>query len=299
MINGIIVINKEAGFTSHDVVAKMRGILHEKKIGHTGTLDPDAVGVLPVCIGNATKLCDMFTDKDKEYETVLCLGKTTDTQDISGKVLSETPVFVTPEETEEVIRGFIGDYDQIPPMYSALKVNGKKLYELARQGKEIERKARRVHIDEIEIYSMELPKVLMRVACTKGTYIRTLCADIGESLKVGGVMEALKRTRVGNFSIDEAVTLSELEKIRDEGRLDSIIIPVERFFEDRRELLAKPEYDKALENGNCIFPTQLMDREYLPEGEWVRMKKSDKTFVGIYAYDGKIKGYRPVKMFLN
>ena len=197
MIHGIINVYKEKGFTSHDVVAKLRGIVGQKKIGHTGTLDPDATGVLPVCLGKATKLCDLLTDKNKTYEAVLLLGKTTDTQDITGEVLEEKSTeALTEEKVREAIEGFIGDYEQIPPMYSALKVNGKKLYELAREGKVIERKARLVKILDIQILEIDLPKVRMEVSCSKGTYIRTLCHDIGEKLGCGGCMESLIRTRV-------------------------------------------------------------------------------------------------------
>ena len=181
MINGILNIYKEKGYTSHDVVARLRKITGQKKIGHTGTLDPDAEGVLPVCLGRATKVCDMLTDRDKTYRTVLLLGKTTDTQDISGKVLSEKDTEgISTETVLECVRGFVGEYDQIPPMYSALKINGRKLYELAREGKTVERKSRRVMIREINIEKTELPRVYMKVSCSKGTYIRTLCHDIGE-----------------------------------------------------------------------------------------------------------------------
>ena len=178
MINGVINIYKERGFTSHDVVAKLRGILKQKKIGHTGTLDPDAEGVLPVCLGKGTRLCDMLTDHSKVYEAVLLLGQSTDTQDVSGNVLQEAPVDVSEEEVREAIMSFVGPYDQIPPMYSALKVNGQKLCDLARAGKEVERKARPVEIYEIQIEEIHLPRVRMTVSCSKGTYIRTLCHDI-------------------------------------------------------------------------------------------------------------------------
>lgn len=191
MVNGILNVYKEKGYTSHDVVAKLRGIVGQKKIGHTGTLDPDAEGVLPVCLGRATKVCDMLTEKDKTYEAVLLLGKETDTQDISGTVLrvGETEG-LTQEQVKDCVMSFVGEYDQIPPMYSALKVNGKKLYELAREGKTIERKSRKVEIKEIRILEMALPRVRMEVSCSKGTYIRTLCHDIGEKLGCFGCMEA-------------------------------------------------------------------------------------------------------------
>ena len=187
MINGILNIYKEKGYTSHDVVARLRGIVGQKKIGHTGTLDPEAEGVLPVCLGRATKVCDMLTDKDKTYETVLLLGTSTDTQDITGRVLSSRSLddpelpegTVTEEETKSCIRGFIGEYDQIPPMYSALKVGGKKLYELAREGKTIERKSRKVMIYDIRIKDINLPRVRMEV--------KVLCVMI--SVKNSGVAD--------------------------------------------------------------------------------------------------------------
>ena len=192
MINGIINVYKEKGYTSHDVVAKMRGILKMKKIGHTGTLDPDAEGVLPLCIGKATKLVDMITDKDKTYEIAMKLGVTTDTQDLTGQVLTSSEVNLREEEVISAIQSFIGEYMQLPPMYSAIKVDGKKLYELAREGKEIERKRRLVKIYDIRILQMNLKEheVTVSVDCGKGTYIRTLLHDIGEKLGCG-VYESL------------------------------------------------------------------------------------------------------------
>ena len=218
MVNGILNVYKEKGYTSHDVVAKLRGIVGQKKIGHTGTLDPDAEGVLPVCLGRATKVCDMLTEKDKTYEAVLLLGKETDTQDISGTVLrvGETEG-LTQEQVKDCVMSFVGEYDQIPPMYSALKVNGKKLYELAREGKTIERKSRKVEIKEIRILEMALPRVRMEVSCSKGTYIRTLCHDIGEKLGCFGCMESLLRTKVSRFEIESSLKLSEIQKKREEG----------------------------------------------------------------------------------
>ena len=227
MVNGILNVYKEKGYTSHDVVAKLRGIVGQKKIGHTGTLDPDAEGVLPVCLGRATKVCDMLTEKDKTYEAVLLLGKETDTQDISGTVLrvGETEG-LTQEQVKDCVMSFVGEYDQIPPMYSALKVNGKKLYELAREGKTIERKSRKVEIKEIRILEMALPRVRMEVSCSKGTYIRTLCHDIGEKLGCFGCMESLLRTKVSRFEIESSLKLSEIQKKREEGKLSEIITPL-------------------------------------------------------------------------
>ena len=185
MKNGVLNVSKEKGYTSHDVVAKLRGITHQKKIGHTGTLDPDATGVLPVCLGKATKVCELLTDKDKTYQAVLLLGMETDTQDTTGTVTARAPVTASEEDVREAVQSFTGSYDQIPPMYSALKINGKKLYDLARAGKEVERKARMVQIHEIRIEEIALPRVTMTVTCSKGTYIRTLCYDIGRKLGCG------------------------------------------------------------------------------------------------------------------
>lgn len=298
MWNGIINIYKEAGFTSHDVVAKMRGICKQKKIGHTGTLDPEATGVLPVCLGSGTKLCDMLTDKDKEYVAELLLGVSTDTQDVTGQVLCEKPVEVAEKQVREAIMSFQGDYMQVPPMYSALKVNGKKLYELAREGKEVERAARPVVIHEIEILEMNLPIVKMRVACSKGTYIRTLCADIGDKLGCGGTMKSLLRTKVGGFGLEKAVTLAQLEQLRDENRIEEILFPVESAFDNCASLHVKEEFRKLLDNGNSIYPSQTMEKKIYAPGEWVKVYRADESFVGVYAFEPERKWYKPVKMFL-
>ena len=288
MINGIINIYKEAGFTSHDVVAKLRGIVKQKKIGHTGTLDPDAVGVLPVCFGNATKLCDMLTDKTKEYRARMLLGKTSDTQDASGTILTEKEVTASKEEVREAVMSFVGTYDQIPPMYSALKVNGKKLYELARQGVEIERKPRTVEIHHIRIEEIALPYVTFTVGCSKGTYIRALCADIGDKLGCGALMESLVRTRVGTFPIEEALKLSQVEELVREGHLEERVIAPDAVFEEYEAITALPEADKALLNV----------RKRFADGEWVRVYASNGTFTGVYVFSEEEHGFKPYKMFL-
>ena len=308
MIHGVINIYKEKGYTSHDVVAKLRGILKQKKIGHTGTLDPDAEGVLPVCLGAGTRLCDMLTDKDKTYRTVMLLGKETDTQDISGTVLKEMPVTVTEEQVKEAAESFIGDYEQIPPMYSALKVNGKKLYELAREGKTIERKARPVKILELTIEEIDLPRVTMTVTCSKGTYIRTLCHDIGEKLGICACMEELTRIRVGIFEIQDALRLSEaeeLQKKKAEGEsvsqeLLEHIIPVDQMLKQYPAFEMKEGMDRFLYNGNSLFPNQFTgtSAEKKVTG-WVRIYDSQGHFCGVYQYDMQKKCYRPVKMFLD
>ena len=307
MINGVINIYKERGFTSHDVVAKLRGILKQKKIGHTGTLDPDAEGVLPVCLGKGTRLCDMLTDHSKVYEAVLLLGQSTDTQDVSGNVLQEAPVDVSEEEVREAIMSFVGPYDQIPPMYSALKVNGQKLCDLARAGKEVERKARPVEIYEIQIEEIHLPRVRMTVSCSKGTYIRTLCHDIGEKLKCHGCMESLLRTRVGQFLLKDSLTLAQVEAYRDENRITEIVMPVDQVFSDCPALKLTKEAAKLGYNGNPFTSTQaLTENDQMVEkssdislnsGKWFRVYDPEGVFIGVYAYDSKRNQFRPEKMF--
>lgn len=300
MIHGVLNVYKEKGFTSHDVVAKLRGITKQKKIGHTGTLDPDACGVLPVCLGKATQLCDMLTDKDKVYETVLLLGKQTDTQDISGEVLKEADASKLSEETvKDVIMEFMGDYSQIPPMYSALKVNGKKLYELAREGKTVERKAREVKIYEIEILETSLPRVKMRVRCSKGTYIRTLCHDIGERLGVGGCMEELLRTKVERFEAAGSKTLSEIEAAVTEGRMSELLVPVDEMFDQYQKVTILAAYEKLIYNGNP-FPAQAVKGECgFRDGEWLRVYDMQNMFIGIYAFRKERKEFTLVKMFME
>ena len=294
MVNGIINVYKEKGYTSFDVVAKLRGIFKQKKIGHTGTLDPDAEGVLPVCLGKATKVCDLLTDKSKEYETVLLLGKVTDTQDITGTVLEEKDVKVTEEAVRETVLSFVGDYMQIPPMYSALKVNGKKLCDLAREGKTVERQARPVKILTIDILDVTLPRVRMRVHCSKGTYIRTLCQDIGEKLGCGGCMEELLRSRVGRYSLFESHTLAQVEAAVADGTVQDMIDPVEAVLAEYPALYADSYGDRLLANGNPLSDNLVSPQH--KEG-WVRMYASDGTFTGIFQWDAGEKKYYPVKMF--
>lgn len=302
MYHGIINVYKEAGYTSHDVVAKLRGICGQKKIGHTGTLDPDAVGVLPVCLGNGTRLCDMLTDRTKEYIAGLRLGITTDTQDISGQILEEKEVLASPEMAGKRILSFQGDSMQVPPMYSALKVNGKKLYELAREGKEVERAARPITVYEIEVLEERHPDYRIRVVCSKGTYIRTLCHDIGQSLGCGGVMTSLTRTRVGEFDIGHAYTLDRLQEMADGGTLSRVIIPVDRMFENCPALQAKESAHKALRNGNQLQWRDFMDHERaeasILDGTLVRVYSHQGIFFGVYGYEEKRERFSPVKMFI-
>lgn len=297
MMDGILVICKEQGFTSHDVVARLRRILHIKKIGHTGTLDPMATGVLPTAVGRGTALCSMLTEKRKTYRAVMHLGITTDTQDRTGNIISEKPVCVTEERILEAVRSFEGDQMQVPPMYSAIKVNGKKLYELAREGKSIERTPRPVTFYSICVTDISLPLVTMTVECSKGTYIRTLCNDIGELLGCGGMMEELTRTASGEFTLDDAHTLSEVEEAFNNGRIDEFIIPVEAVLGIYPEVRAKEKAEKLLRNGNPVNENLISgNADGLPEGT-VRMYLHDGTFIGLYSRDKERHMFRAAKMF--
>ena len=299
-MNGIINVYKEKGYTSHDVVAVLRKIAGQKKIGHTGTLDPDATGVLPVCLGRATKVCDLLTDHDKTYETVLLLGKTTDTQDISGEILKEHPTdHLNEAEVIKVIENFKGTYDQIPPMYSALKVNGKKLYELAREGKTVERKSRKVTIYQIHIKEIQLPRVRMEVTCSKGTYIRTLCHDIGNRLGTGGCMEELTRTKVGRFELKDSLKLEELSDLAQNGRLEDALIPLDQMFSELQSVVPAEKYIPKAYNGNDFFKNQLSEDGKFCSGEKVRVYDAQGHFIGVYRYLEDRKMFHLVKMFLD
>ena len=303
MINGIVNIYKEKGYTSHDVVAVLRKVVGQKKIGHTGTLDPEAEGVLPVCLGKATKLCDLLTDKDKTYEAVLLLGISTDTQDTTGKILEEKNTADLREEAvREVVLSFEGEYDQIPPMFSALKVGGKKLYELARDGKEVERKPRHVQIYRIRILQIDLPRVRMEVTCSKGTYIRTLCHDIGEKLGCGGCMESLLRTRVERFGVAESLRISEVEQLMDEGTLQEHMIKVDEMFPDYQKVYLTPEASAAVRNGNSF---RLGDVIWISElsgfqnAERVRVYDEERNFIAVYEFEKENQLFKIVKMFFD
>lgn len=304
MWNGILNIYKEKGYTSHDVVAKLRGIVKQKKIGHTGTLDPDAEGVLPVCLGKATRLCDMLTDKSKTYEAVLLLGTTTDTQDITGQVLEEKETgYLTEEEVCACIAGYVGEYEQLPPMYSALKVNGRKLYEFARQGIEVERKTRKVTIYDIYIEEIALPRIRMKVRCSKGTYIRTLCHDIGMKLNCGGCMESLLRTQVGCFELENSLKLKEIEAVCANGNLGQILLPVDAVFRGLKEVRVLKEHQALAYNGNRL-PEKFMEKNPEDPGcflheEQVRVYDMERHFIGIFRYDEEKREFRVEKMFLD
>lgn len=295
-MNGIIVINKEKGYTSHDVVAKLRGILHIKKIGHTGTLDPDATGVLPVCIGNATKVCDLIMDRTKTYTAGVKLGLVTDTQDISGQVLSEKAVKVSFEELTEATKHFLGEISQLTPMYSARKVNGQKLVDLARKGITVSRETKRITVHAIDILDFDEVDgtFSMRVVCSKGTYIRTLCNDIGDYLGCGACMTSLRRNASGEFTEEEALTLSMVEKLRDEGTLSERILSADKLFMDYGRAEITEEGRSFLHNGNPLTPDKLCFTE--ENTERVRVYEDD-VFTALYEFRDRL--YWPVKMFLQ
>ncbi len=303
-MDGIINIYKEAGYTSHDVVAKLRGILRERKIGHTGTLDPQATGVLPVCIGKATKLCELLLDKEKAYEAVMLLGVTTDTEDMTGREISRKKPCVTEEEVRRAAERFTGSYGQIPPMYSALKVDGKRLYELARDGKEIERKPREVEIFENTPLSFTygeegmVETVTLRVRCSKGTYIRSLLRDMGEFLGCGACMQSLVRTQAGEFFIEEAATLAEVEAARDDNRLQELILPVEKMLAKYPAGTVKAPFERYLYNGNQLTLVMLKTAAEFADGDGVRLYDEKGNLIGLYRYSRDKNVLRPDKMFL-
>ncbi|MBR2527253.1 MAG: tRNA pseudouridine(55) synthase TruB [Blautia sp.] len=290
-MDGIIIVHKEEGYTSHDVVARLRHILGMKRIGHTGTLDPMATGVLPVAVSRATRLVELLADKDKSYEALMHLGVVTDTQDRTGTVLSESPVLADERQIEEACLSFIGERDQIPPMYSALKIEGKRLYELAREGKTVSRKPRRVCFYDIKVKEISLPFVRLEVTCSKGTYIRTLLHDIGQVLGCGAMMEALVRTRVGEFSLSQAHTLDEIQSCVSAGCDKELYIGIEEVLKAYPRMVCPESQDKRLLNGNPLV------LEGGQEAERVRMCTSDGVFRGLYEYNGSQGLFRPVKIF--
>ena len=277
MANGIIIIDKPAGWTSMDVCAKLRGMFHEKRVGHAGTLDPMATGVLPVFIGRATRAVEFAADSDKEYIAGLRLGVITNTQDTTGEILEERPVEVSGERLRRVLERFTGDIEQIPPMYSAVKINGKKLYELARKGREVERKPRPVTIRALELLGW--PEAgedfTLRVVCSKGTYVRTLCHDIGQALGCGGCMSALRRVKAAGFTEADSVTLEAVQAAVDRGEGESLLLPVDAYFAGLPMLVLKTAgAEKRIRNGAVLAARDLPDGEY-------RVYGMDKTFLAL------------------
>ena len=260
-MNGILLIDKEPDWTSSDVVAKLRGVLHEKRIGHSGTLDPMATGLLVVFVGRATRAAEFAGTHDKRYLASLRLGTVTDTQDITGNVIRTQPAVVSERRLREVLESFRGEQLQIPPMYSAIKIRGRKLYEIARSGGEVEREPRPIRINDISLAGCSGGDWLLDISCSKGTYVRTLCNDIGERLGCGGCMSALRRVSAGPFSVDDALTIDEVRRAAGEGRAEKLFIGTDRLFEGIKKCTASSAIEKKIRCGAEI-KTGLPDGEY-------------------------------------
>ena len=251
-MNGILLIDKQPDWTSNDVVAKLKGILHQRRIGHSGTLDPMATGLLVVFVGRATRAVEFAEGHDKRYIAGLRLGITTDTQDITGRVLEAKDVTVTREELEQALVGFRGAIQQIPPMYSAIKHDGRRLYDIARKGGEVERKPRAITIHDLRVIDGQEGDWLLDVRCSKGTYVRTLCHDLGRALGCGGCMISLRRVEAGQFSVDQAVTLSQVQQMADAGRVEELLLPVDSLFQAYPHCTASASQEKKIRCGNQV-----------------------------------------------
>ena len=274
-MNGILLVDKPTDWTSSDVVAKLRGLLHEKRIGHSGTLDPMATGLLVVFVGRATRAVEFAESQEKRYLASLRLGISTDTQDVTGNRLSGIPREISEAELEEALSLFRGDIQQIPPMYSAIKVGGKKLYEIARRGGEVERKPRAVHIRELKLLGRGGEDWLLDVTCSKGTYIRTLCHDIGETLGCGGCLSALRRIRAGEFSIENAFTLDAIREAAERGEAEGLLIPVDSLFQEYSALNIDARGEERIRCGNS-FPVSAAEgdyRVYGPNGAFLALAR--------------------------
>ena len=290
MYNGILLLNKEMGFTSHDAVAKLRGILRFRRIGHAGTLDPMAQGLLVMLLGKATRASEYASGAEKEYIADFILGVETDTQDTTGNVLAEAPVDVTESQLRQALSSFEGGYDQVPPMYSAIQKDGVRLYDLARKGKEVERESRFIALPLLELLSFDPPRGKLRVRCSKGTYIRTLCHDLGQRLGCGGAMSALTRVQAGDFSLEDALTLGEVEQLIKEGTLQQHILPVDRLFASLPAVTLTEEGAKRARNGahaaqkhllsGEIPPVDSLCRVYTPDGEFLMTGKGGLLDMG-------------------
>ncbi len=298
-LSGVVIVDKCEGMTSHDVVNRLRRIFKTKKVGHTGTLDPMATGVLPVLVGNAVKASSFLVSDSKTYRAKMILGIETDTEDVSGKILKTTPVTVGDKEVDEAVLSFLGASRQIPPMYSALKVGGKKLCDLAREGIEIEREAREVFIDEIRVIKkLSSCEWEIFVSCSKGTYIRTLISDIGKKLGCGGAMSALRRERSGSFMIENSYTLEELEDLSEKGELEKTLIPTEELFSSLDKVQLSPFYSRLARNGQPIYSSRA--KISLPDvATRVTLYDENGVFFAlgeVVEYDGE-KCAKSIKMF--
>lgn len=287
-MNGILLVDKPADWTSNDVVVKLKGVLHERRIGHSGTLDPMATGLLVVFVGRATRAVEFAEAHDKRYIAGLRLGLVTDTQDISGTVLESRDADVSAAELRPALARFIGEQEQVPPMYSAIKVNGRRLYDIARSGGEVERKARKIKISRIDIVGRKNGDYLLDISCSKGTYIRALCNDIGAALGCGGCMSSLRRVAAGEFSVDSAHTLEEVIAAAKEGEAESLLLPVDSLFKSLPTFEVDEPREKRIRNGNEI------KTPYLSDGEYRVYSKSGEFLMLGRVKDGKM---RTVKSF--
>lgn len=281
-MNGIILVDKPQDWTSHDVVAKLRGVLHERRIGHSGTLDPLATGLLVVFVGRATRAVEFAEADSKEYLAGLRLGVSTDTQDITGNVIAKCDALPDEAAVRETLCRFIGDIEQIPPMYSAIKIGGKKLYELARRGESVERTPRKITVSSIDIVDKYGTDYILNISCSKGTYVRTLCNDIGDALGCGACMSSLRRTRAGAFSVDEAHSLEDIEDAALEDRLSDIILPVDALFAPFPKLTVSESAAKRLKNGNVI-------KVSAEDGDYRVYSDSEEFLLLGRVEDGKLK----------
>lgn len=281
-MNGIILVDKPQDWTSHDVVAKLRGVLHERRIGHSGTLDPLATGLLVVFVGRATRAVEFAEADSKEYLAGLRLGVSTDTQDITGNVIAKCDALPDEAAVRETLCRFIGDIEQIPPMYSAIKIGGKKLYELARRGESVERTPRKITVSSIDIVDKYGTDYILNISCSKGTYVRTLCNDIGDALGCGACMSSLRRTRAGAFSVDEAHSLEDIEAAALEDRLSDIILPVDALFVPFPKLTVSESAAKRLKNGNVI-------KVSAEDGDYRVYSDSEEFLLLGRVEDGKLK----------
>lgn len=291
-MNGILNVYKNRGMSSFDVVRKIKFLAHEKKVGHTGTLDPEATGVLPVALGKATKIIDYIMNSSKAYEVKLILGKKTTTYDLEGEVVSEKDVsHIKEEEAMDVVLSFIGEIDQIPPMYSALKKNGVRLYDLARQGIEVEREARRITIHDITDIKIELPYISMTVCCSKGTYIRSLCYDIGEKLNVGATMTMLNRSATSVFKQEDSINIEDLT----EENIENHLITIEEALRDFPKLTVESSFTKLLVNGVNVFDKRLTN-EKRTQGVLYRVYDNEGLFIGLGKQENR--GFKIEKLLL-
>lgn len=300
-MNGVIVVNKPEGFTSFDVVAVLRKLCNERKIGHCGTLDPNATGVLPVLLGRAAKAQDILPNHDKTYRATFTLGKVTDTLDIWGQVVSEEKTQVTKEQLLSVIPEFTGEIEQIPPMYSAVQVGGKRLYDLARQGIEVERKARKITVYSLELteFDEETQSGTFIVSCSKGTYIRTLIDDIAKKVCIGGCMTSLVRESACGFSLKESYTLDELRALAEKGEIEKTLLSTESLFVTYKEVKVSAEQAKRFANGGALSTERIREKPALTDGEICRVKSPQGIFMGLARFDEQSRELKIYKQFAD